>query len=178
MGILDVLFANSGKASRSRTPADRVDYPIGFRGELNHQTELCVGCTTCNYVCSPGAIQFQKSAVSVVWEYQAAQCTFCGKCVEYCPTHALSFHPIAPANGLGAESNFVTAHTVEYCDCKGCGEPVIPLPVPTIEHLYGGYPPEEMLALMRLCEKCRNRATVTLMKKSLTGQFHTAGVKK
>ncbi len=173
MGILNVLFNNSGKASRARTPADHVDYPTGFRGELNHATELCVGCTTCNYVCSPGAIQFETSQAGVTWKYQVGQCTFCGKCVEYCPTHALSFHQNAPANGIGAEANVVTAHVVEYRACQECGKPVIPLPVPTIERLFGGYPPEDILVLMQLCEKCRNRATVKRVKVSLSGQFHT-----
>ncbi|MCB2178309.1 4Fe-4S dicluster domain-containing protein [bacterium] len=173
MNILNVLFSNFSKKARTRTPSDRVDYPKGFRGELHHVTELCVGCTTCHYVCSPGAIQFQKlDGKHINWEYQAMQCTFCGKCVEYCPTNALSFEQYAPANKLESVPEVLIAHTVEYKKCASCGEPVIPLPMDTLEALYWGNPGEDIHRLNQLCEKCRNRATVERMKASLLGEHH------
>jgi ferredoxin len=170
MGILDVLFYNSRRASRARPPADHVEYPLGFRGVLKHETDQCVGCTTCNYVCSPGAIQFTDSNIEGInWEYQSTQCTFCGKCVEYCPTKALSFEQKAPQL---MSSTDTVSHRVEYHPCPACGEFFSLLPVPTIERLYRGYATEEIMRLMRLCEKCRKRAIAETMKASLNGEFH------
>lgn len=176
MGILDVLLHNSSRGSRTRNLIDEVAYPTGFRGALEHQTDLCVGCTTCNYVCSPGAIQFVDStSEGITWEYLSAQCTFCGKCVEYCPTKALHFEQLAPAL---TNTMPVIAHRVEYHACPQCGTLFAPLPVPTIERLCGGYAPDTMLQLMRLCEKCRNRATVQAFKGSQRGELRLVGGEK
>ena len=172
MGILDVLFRNSGRASRTHQPTDNIAYPLGFRGILIHQTDQCVGCTTCRYVCSPSAIQFLDStADGITWEYISAQCTFCGKCVEYCPTKALGFEQNSPALTTIMP---IILHRVEYQPCPNCGKLFAPLPVPTIERLCGGNAPEAMIRLMKLCEKCRNRATVKLLKENLSGQLHSA----
>jgi ferredoxin len=173
MGILNVLLHNSSQASRTRQPADNVAYPAGFRGALNHQTELCVGCTTCQYVCSPGAIRFLDQTIDgVTWGYISAQCTFCGKCVEYCPTKALSFEQNPPAL---AKTVLAKLHKIEYHPCPKCSQLFAPLPVPTIERLCGGYAPETMINLMKLCEKCRNRAAVETFKQSLHGELHAVG---
>lgn len=173
MKILNVLLSNFSKAARTRTPSDRVAYPDGYRGELQHVTELCVGCTTCHYVCSPGAIQFTKlDGKHIIWKYQGMQCTFCGKCVEYCPTNALSFEQFAPTNETKSVPEILVSHTVKYSQCENCGKPVIPLPLETLEKLYWGAPTEDMHMLNRLCENCRNRATVERMKASLLGEHH------
>lgn len=178
MRILDVLLANTAKASRSRSPADLVAFPSGFRGELDHQAGLCVGCSTCSYVCSPGAIRIDCLPEHIVWQYMAVQCTFCGKCVEYCPTKALSFQQQSPANQVGSETAFTAKHGMAYHNCRRCGERIVPLPVPTLERLYGSALPEDLLGMMQLCEKCRNRTTVERMKGSLCGQYHPTGVEK
>jgi uncharacterized OB-fold protein len=72
----------------------------------------------------------------------------------------------------------VTYHRIEYHPCPKCGELFTPLPVPTVEQLCGGYAPETMIRLMKLCEKCRNRATVEVFKESLRGELHFAGGKQ
>jgi ferredoxin len=173
MGILNVLLYNSRRASRARPPSDPVELPSGFRGALAHDTSQCVGCTTCRYVCSPGAIKFANSALDgITWQYQSTQCTFCGKCVEYCPTKALRFEQMVPQLMAFADT---ISHRVEYHPCPSCGEQFAPLPVPTIERLYRGYATEETMRLMRICEKCRKRATVETWKASLTGELHLPG---
>jgi ferredoxin len=173
MGILSVLFHNSSQTSRTRQPVDNVVFPAGFRGALEHQTDQCVGCTTCQYVCSPGAIRFVGSErTGVTWEYQSSQCTFCGKCVEYCPTKALSFEQNAP---VLVNVTSAIEHRVEYHACPDCGQLFAPLPVPTVSRLYGGYAPELMMKLMRLCEKCRNRAAVETWRSSHRGELRSAG---
>ncbi len=178
MGILKVLFANSGKASRALSPEKLVDFPIGFKGELDHVTSLCVGCGTCEYVCSPGAINVEMEEGSHFnWVYQPVQCTFCGKCVEYCPTNALSLHQSAMENHIGRKEALVISHFVAYQKCENCGEPVIPLPIPTLEELYQGNLPKDLVSMMHLCDKCRNRATVKRMKSSLRGEYHPEGEK-
>jgi len=46
---------------------------------------------------SPAAITFDTSdPASIGWNYFAEQCSFCDRCVQYCPTHAISFVAKSP----------------------------------------------------------------------------------
>ena len=169
MGILTVLTRNLRKGSRTRRPADRVPYPKDFRGALVHDLERCVGCGTCSYVCSPGAIVVDREPESASWTYDAGRCTSCGRCVDYCPTRALSF--AALPNSIAAKRfEQLTMHEVEYQPCARCGTPITPIPVETLLRLY--HHPESAQAaaeLNQLCERCRGRRMGELVKAGLNG---------
>src|SRR5512146_2381524 len=96
MGIFNILFRNTGQKARTLLPSEQ-SIPAGFRGVLEHDTRLCIGCKTCAYVCSPGAITLENRPVDIVWQYQVARCTFCSRCAEYCPTKAIRLVDSAPA---------------------------------------------------------------------------------
>jgi hydrogenase-4 component H len=159
MGILRILSRNSARGSRTRRPEDEVAYPAGFRGLITHDTASCTGCRTCAYVCSPAAIAFgEADSRFVEWTYFAGQCTFCGRCVEYCPTRALGFEEAMPPVARDQSAHRVT-HRVPYQPCARCGQPIIPLPLQTLQLLYDGSVPEGIAVQHSLCERCRQRTT-------------------
>ena len=169
MNILTIISQNFRHGSRTRRPDAPVPFPEGFRGELFHNVDCCTACQTCAYVCSPGAITFAEGdGQSIVWEYFAGQCTYCGRCVEYCPTGALSFAQDAPA-AVDQSDRLRLAHQIFYRPCSRCGQPVIPMPEPTLTRLYGDPLPADIASLNQLCEKCRRRVAGEGIKNALLG---------
>ncbi|HEX2979269.1 MAG TPA: 4Fe-4S dicluster domain-containing protein [Anaerolineaceae bacterium] len=170
MGILDVISRNMGSKSRTRLAVDVVPYPKDYRGTLQHEASLCVGCQTCAYVCSPSAITFDTSEpTSIVWQYFTEQCTFCGRCVQYCPTHALTFDAQSPVV-TGDRSLHHLADRVQYHPCARCGRPIVPLPVPVLARLYGDGMQFQIEKLNQLCERCRSRLAGERIKAGQTGK--------
>jgi hydrogenase-4 component H len=170
MSILSLLIQNLGHGSRTRKPQDEVAYPADYRGALAHDASLCVGCRTCGYVCSPSAITFDDSnAEFIVWKYFAGQCTFCGRCAQYCPTHAISLQG-KPLGAARDQSTHRLADNVMYHKCASCGQPIVPLPELTMMYLYNGLVHETTAAAQTLCSRCRQRATATTMKEALLGE--------
>lgn len=178
MGIFNLIFRNSGKKARTLLPA-AVDLPEGYRGALKHDTTLCIGCSTCAHVCSPGAITLETdSEGSMWWQYNALRCTFCSRCAEYCPTSAIHLSAAAPVTALAQtgpdpdRSGLITRHLVRLQRCARCGTTFVAIPVPVLEQLMerdiSSIENEnfDMPALMGLCEKCRQRVTAQRFKES------------
>lgn len=180
MGILNILFHNSERKARTLRPADQTT-PEGYRGALAHDASACTGCGTCAYVCSPGAIQVEKQPGGVLWQYRAIACTFCARCAQYCPTQAITLARLAPKTAIGERESLITRHFIAQSRCERCGQPFIPLPVPVLSRMLPHGPsapaetPGDLLAMYRLCEKCRARATSERLKDSLTGAAHPGG---
>ena len=172
MGIWNVLSRNTVQRCRTRRPSDEVPCPEGLRGAIIHTLERCTGCGVCAYVCSPSAIGLvARDADSTLWNYFAGQCTFCGRCVEYCPTQALSFDRSAlPVTGDPAQHRLV--HAVLFPPCRRCGRPVLPMPTALLVRLYGEPVPEEIRARGQLCDRCRGRASAGVMKVEEGGRRH------
>ncbi len=172
MRILSILSRNSAHGARTKRPEDVVPCPSGFRGMITHDADRCTACTTCAYVCSPGAIAFDDADPScVAWSYFAGQCTFCGRCVEYCPTRALSFEEAMPPVVRDQSAHRLT-HRVPYRPCTRCGRPIIPLPPQILLALHGGAASEELEAMRTLCARCRGRAAAGRLKLPWEGGGH------
>lgn len=155
MNIFDLLSQNLNHKSRTRRPADMVQFPADFRGRLLHDIELCTACGTCVYACSPSAISIANAESKIAeWTYQEDRCTFCGFCVQYCPTHALSFADESP-QPITERVQHYTFHEIEQQPCRNCGKPAHAIPVMTLERLYGKPLPQEILEIQGLCENCR-----------------------
>jgi NAD-dependent dihydropyrimidine dehydrogenase PreA subunit len=60
------------------------------------RTLLFPGCAICRFRCTARAIEFRAGKGEFYWSYDPGQCTFCGRCVEGCKTHALSQDPQCP----------------------------------------------------------------------------------
>jgi hydrogenase-4 component H len=164
MGIFSILSRNSARGSRTRTPADSVACAAGFRGMITHDPTRCTGCRTCAYVCSPSAIAFGDADPRFLeWTYFAGQCTFCGRCVEYCPTRCLGFEESMPPVTTDQAAHHV-AHPIAYQPCARCGRAVIPLPLATLRALYGDPMPESLASDQGLCERCRGKTAAGRLK--------------
>lgn len=170
MNILNLLSKNLGQRSRTQPPDEAVAYPAGYRGQLDHEMDLCTACGTCIYTCSPGAITRDDSTPGyVLWNYAEDRCTFCGFCVEYCPTQALSFIPAAPVVVTNRSQHYVS-HPIECQPCSDCGQLIRPLPEATLIRLYGDPLPEDVATSRLLCERCRQRATTRRFREALIGK--------
>lgn len=172
MGIWKILTQNAGRGSRTRSPSDMVPSPEAFRGALQHSLDRCTGCQICAYVCSPTAISFKTcDQHSTVWGYFAGQCTFCGRCVEYCPTGALTFEGDAPPV-TGDPAHHRLAHEVVFPLCPRCGRSVQPMPEALLVRLYKEPLSREMQARQGLCERCRARTMAEALKVQVGGRRH------
>jgi hydrogenase-4 component H len=159
MSIIDVLLRNLTTRGRTRTVADVVPTPAGFRGMIEHDASLCTACNACAQVCAPKAISIDKTGgASVTWQFFAGQCSYCGLCVQYCPTHAITNQGQLPPVTDDPSLHRI-AHTVELRACAHCGVPVIPLPDAVLHELYGGPLPPSVVKQHLLCDGCRRRET-------------------
>jgi ferredoxin len=146
-----------------------VPRPAGFRGLIEHDASLCTGCTACAFVCAPKAITLEKTdGAAVTWKFSAVQCSFCGLCVQYCPTHAITNRGKLPPVG-GDLSLYQVAHEVEYQPCSQCSRPIVPLAQPVLETLYGGDVTRAVLEQQTLCEACRRRHTSKRIRNAFLG---------
>ena len=157
MGILDIVWRNFGHRARTRRPDDMPARPPPFRGLIEQDPGLCTGCRTCEYVCSPKAISFGKQReIGITWNFFAGQCSFCGLCVQYCPTHAITNQGKLPPV-TGDQSQLKVTHEIRYHPCASCGKPIIPIPEEALEQVYGAALTDLELEQQMLCQECRRR---------------------
>ncbi|HKN10166.1 MAG TPA: 4Fe-4S dicluster domain-containing protein [Pseudomonadota bacterium] len=158
MKIFGVLWRNLTARARTRAVADVVATPAGFRGMIEHDPSLCTGCTACMQVCAPRAISFDTAdRSSITWQFFAGQCSYCGLCVQYCPTHAITNRGKLPPV-TGDQSLHRVAHKVDYRLCAHCSRPIIPLPETLLHDLYEGALAQSVHDQQALCEACRRKA--------------------
>lgn len=85
---------------------DKLVIPSRFKGELilthdENNEHTCTACTICEMNCPNGSIKIiskqeeqedgKKKKVLDKWQYHLGLCTFCGLCVDACPSDAISF---------------------------------------------------------------------------------------
>jgi len=164
MRILAILSRNSARGSRTRSPEAQVPYPAGFRGMITHEAARCTACRTCAYVCSPGAIAISETEGRFVeWAYFAGRCTYCGRCVEYCPTRCLGSEATMPPVAADQAAYRVT-HLVPSQPCVHCGRPIFPLPLQTLRAMHGDPVPAAIVECQGLCERCRGKSAAERVK--------------
>lgn len=169
MNIFQIVFHNYTSPSRTRKPDNKVAYPLDYRGELTHKTELCTLCGTCVYVCSPIAIEITREAERGVWDYDGGRCTYCGKCVEFCPTGALNFCDHSPSTITNRQQELIK-DIVEYRSCIRCGAKIIPIPMETLVKLYHSEEAAQYASkIYELCERCRSRLHSQSIKSGISG---------
>lgn len=158
MGILDIVRRNFGRRPRTRRPDDMPPRPPPFRGLIEQDPSLCTGCKTCMYVCSPKAISFtEQHDVGLTWNFFAGQCSFCGLCVQYCPTHAITnFGKLPPVTG--DQSELKVAHEISYHPCSSCAKPIIPIPEEALAQVYGHALTDLEAEQNTLCPECRRKS--------------------
>lgn len=65
---------------------ERVEVPDSYRGAIEFDPKLCVGCMLCVRFCPSGAITVaDKRKIA----FDLARCIYCGQCAEVCPRKAI-----------------------------------------------------------------------------------------
>ena len=158
MGILGIVWRNFGRSARTLHPTNMPPTPSPFRGLIEQDASLCTGCKACATVCAPRAISFNEERdTGITWNFFAGQCSFCGLCVQYCPTHAITNRGKLPPV-TGDQSLLRVTHEILYQPCAGCGRPIIPIPEAALAEVYGGPLTGSEAEQRGLCLVCRRRA--------------------
>lgn len=161
--FIKVLFKNIAKGPATQPfPAGEAYTPPRFRGRVNMDPSLCVGCAICHHVCAGGAIQVHDREEKSGYDFTLwhNSCALCGMCSHYCPTGAISmttdWH-----NAHRQEKKYEWAehHFVPYVPCAGCGKPMRRLPPHLAMRIYA-HTPIDMTDIIKLCPECRQKAAV------------------
>jgi formate hydrogenlyase subunit 6 len=155
MNIFQLIANNLGGGPITLHFPKRVPVPEHLRGRVQLNPERCIGCAACAYVCASSAIIVRDDLIACEWEYDAAQCTFCGRCADLCPTRSLTLEAERPPvyRQRGA---LRVAHRITYPRCPECGQPASLVSDLVLARAFG-----EISAAVRewsgLCERCRQR---------------------
>lgn len=153
--ILRIIAANlTGPRATVPLPGS-VPAPPAFRGAVTMNPEKCIGCGMCSYVCVSNAITGSDQGKTYAWAYDPGRCTFCARCFDRCPVHAIGMEPEALLSyERQGERNVV--HTVQFKECPECGEPVRNASEEFLRQAFD-HIKDETYELVRLCERCRRR---------------------
>jgi len=153
MNMLQVLLENFSRGPVTVRFPERPAAPQGLRGLVINNAARCVGCGACAYVCTSGAITLQEDPRSYRWSYDPGACTFCGRCVDYCPVQALSQEAQRPpVYTLQGELSQVVEQ--DFPPCPSCGAPARPASARVLQRVFDEVSPE-VERWSRLCLNCR-----------------------
>lgn len=153
--ILKMIAGNVATGTATVRLPGSVPAPALFRGAVTMNTEKCLACGMCSYVCTSHAITGLEEAKTYDWAYEPGRCTFCARCVDRCPGHALSMAS-DPLPCYEHPGQLNTRHLVEFRLCAECGEPVRAASEDFLKRAFE-HMTDETRELVRLCERCRRR---------------------
>ncbi|MDC7295280.1 4Fe-4S binding protein [Butyrivibrio sp. DSM 10294] len=74
--------------SKPKTRKVEKEYPVGTRGHVENDMDLCVLCGLCSIKCPTHAISIDKAEKT--WSINPMSCIQCRCCVDNCPKKSLS----------------------------------------------------------------------------------------
>ncbi len=118
--ILKVALASVGKKPATiKYPAEKIDLPEKFRGQIKFDAGLCIGCKACMRDCPSDAIVINKIAAGVFEAvFELDRCLYCAQCVDSCPKDALIISPEFELAQLDRKKLKVTFHASEEVIAK------------------------------------------------------------
>ena len=164
MNILKLILGNTGNRVVTNRFPERVPPPPDFRGPVQIDTSKCIGCGICAYVCTDGSIKMIDHSTGYEWHYDPGLCTFCERCVYFCPVDALSMQREA-APSYTRREDVKQVHTMEYPLCPECGRPTFPVSEQLMANIFGKMT-DDMRNWIRLCDRCRRRSYQRILKDS------------
>ncbi len=76
-------------------PLETKPAPVGLKGHIVNEVELCILCGICQKTCPAGALTVEKKERT--WSIDPFRCVQCGACVRACPKDCLSMDPASTA---------------------------------------------------------------------------------
>lgn len=131
------------------------------KGKIQFNTQICVLCGTCQYVCPSGAINIKPSDNGLGYDFTVWHntCTLCANCEYFCPTKSMKLtHDYNELNRQEDKYKNTSRGHVKYVECTGCGKLMVKV---TDELLLRGftYVNEQIKTLSYLCNECRQKKT-------------------
>ena len=74
--------------SKPKTRKTEKEYPVGTRGHVENDMDLCILCGLCSIKCPTHAITVDKNEKT--WSIRPMSCIQCRCCVDNCPKKSLS----------------------------------------------------------------------------------------
>ena len=123
MKILRLILDNLKRGTLTSKFPEKQPVSPNYRGMVSIDSERCVGCGQCAYSCPSCAMEVHREGDKYQWKYDAAKCTFCGRCIDRCKLHLLTMAterpPVYEHQGdLKQEFNMVRKRPVRAAPVK------------------------------------------------------------
>ncbi len=159
-----------GRVTR-KYPFEPHPVPEDFRGRVEFNSELCMGCGACANVCPPNAIEVKDEGGVRVIKLFIGRCIFCGRCEENCPVMAVKQTDDFELSSLKREDLEVIlthellrdseGHVLEYTGREVSEAEEV------LKTMYDAELVSKLLESSRKCRECRVRDGVSSIAKAL-----------
>jgi len=128
---------------------------LNFRGKVEIDIALCIGCGACGNACPATLISVDDGEAGRTLHFELGRCTFCAACRDACPQHAITLTPqfeTATPNKSDLQIRLV----FKLIHCRECGQVVntrraVDLVRGQLKQDYGA------LYWLDLCADCRRK---------------------
>lgn len=158
-GFLKILLHNVlDGPSTDPFPLGETFTPQRFRGKVQLNPEMCMGCGLCVHTCAAGAIDIRQREDKSGYDFTVwhNSCCLCASCRHYCPTHAITltndWHNAHPQE---EKFSWIEHHFVPYVPCERCGTPIRRLPQSIADRIYVSNTDVNIAHILGLCPSCR-----------------------
>jgi NADH-quinone oxidoreductase subunit I len=96
-------------------PTKTIYFNERYRGALEVDDNLCVGCGICAHVCPNRCIfmvPYEKEKPPMIPEIDLQHCMYCGLCVQYCPPGAIYHTHVITIVGFKREDLYLDQRKV------------------------------------------------------------------